>query len=77
MIFSQSELICLNSVLDSSSIFGTHFKAPASISDEYIAETVDSLFKKGSWMKPKNPTSCFMLPQKSWKTIRNLVIIFF
>lgn len=62
MIFTQSELICFNSVLDGEDIFGTHFAAPAQTEEYmrgYVHGTVESLFKKGFLDEARQPNTLF------------------
>lgn len=47
MRFTEQELICLNSVLKESEIFGINLSAPKEPGAEYVTETLKSMRDKG------------------------------
>ena len=61
MIFTQSEIIAYNSVLDGKHIFGAHCKAPSDPDESYVQKTVDSLREKGFLDTDNNPNKLFAL----------------
>ena len=78
MIFSESELICFNSMIDGQTILGTHFKAPPEPDEAYVRQTVESLKKKGFLDKDENPNELFgvaVLMLKAYKNAKNYLFI--
>lgn len=70
MIFTESELICFNSLIDGKVIMGTHFKAPLNPGEDYLRQTVDSLKSKGFLNKDENPNELFAVAMKMLKAYK-------
>lgn len=78
MIFTESELICFNSLLDGEVIMGTHFKAPVQPDEQYLLQTKDSLKRKGFLNQDDGPNELFgivMLMLKAYKSAKSHLFI--
>ena len=61
MIFSKQELICFNSVLDGSNIFGVQISAPLIAGEDYVSGTLESLKEKEYLDGDGKPTPMFFM----------------
>ena len=65
MIVTKDELICFNSMLDGTNLFGTHFQAPPSCDEAFVQQTVAGLKEKGFFDAENQPNKLFFLAAKT------------
>lgn len=71
MLFKEAELLSFNSVLDGKRIFGTYFRVPEEVSEEYIENSLKQLSEHQFLDDNKRPNENFYLAVKVLKEYKD------